>query len=180
VKITVRPDAPREFTLHVRLPGWASQPTLRVNGAPVSPPVVRGYAAIRRQWKSGDTVELSLPMPVQRLAAHPNVLAAQGKVALRRGPLVYAFEQADNAVPLRDVALPAAATFQSRVDGALAGGVVRLATDGLAHASASWDRSLYQPATGGTGKRVSLTAVPYAIWGNRGAGEMIVWIRSSD
>ena len=33
VTIAVEPDAPREFTLHVRLPGWASNPTIRVNGA---------------------------------------------------------------------------------------------------------------------------------------------------
>ncbi len=179
VKITVRPDAPREFTLHVRLPGWASKPTLRVNGASVSPPVVRGYAAIRRQWKSGDTVELSLPMEVQRLAAHPKVLPAQGKIALRRGPLFYSFEQADNPVPLHDVVLPAAATIQSRVDPALAGGVVKLTTEGLVQPSATWDRRLYQTAPTGPSKRVPLTAVPYAIWGNRGAGEMIVWIASS-
>ena len=89
-------------------------------------------------------------------------------------------EQAGNNVPLRDVALPAAATVQSRVDTALAGGVVRLTTEGLVRASASWDRRLYQPAPAAAGKRVSLTAVPYAIWGNCGAGDMIVWIRSSD
>ena len=178
VTIAVKPDAPREFTLHVRLPGWAANPTLRVNGAAVTPPVVRGYAAIRRTWKSGDTVQLSLPMDVQRLAAHPNVLQAQGKIAVRRGPLIYAFEQADNPVPLHDVVLPVDATFQSRVDPALAGGVVRLTTEGLVHPAANWDGRLYQPAPASASKRVPLTAVPYAIWGNRGAGEMVVWIDS--
>jgi uncharacterized protein len=178
VTIAVQPDAPREFTLHVRLPAWAANPTLRVNGAAVSPQVVRGYAAIRRRWTSGDTVQLSLPMDVQRLAANPNVLQAQGKIAVRRGPLIYAFEQADNPVPLHDVVLPAGATFQSRVDPALAGGVVRLTTEGLVHPAANWDGRLYQPVAASTPKRVPLTAVPYAIWGNRGAGEMVVWIDS--
>jgi hypothetical protein len=183
VKINVTPDAPREFTLHVRLPGWASashaNPPIRVNGATVSPQVTRGYAAITRQWKSGDTVEVSLPMNVQRLAAHPNVLHAQGKIALRRGPMIYSLEQADNAVSLRDIVLPAEATFQSKFDPSLAGGVVKLTTEGLIHTAAKWDRQLYQPvqaSTPKTSKRVPLTAVPYAIWGNRGLGEMIVWI----
>jgi DUF1680 family protein len=180
VRISVRPETPREFTLHVRLPGWASNPTIRVNGSAVSPEVTRGYAAIRRPWKSGDTVELSLPMAVQRLAAHPKVLHAQGKVALRRGPLIYSFEQADNAVSLRDIVLPAAAAFRSQFDPNLAGGVVKLTTEGLAHEAATWDRRLYQPVQPATSKRVPLTAVPYAIWGNRGLGEMIVWIDSSD
>jgi DUF1680 family protein len=178
VTIAVQPDVPREFTLHVRLPAWAANPTLRVNGAAVSPQVVRGYAAIRRRWTSGDTVQLSLPMDVQRLAAHPNVLQAQGKIAVRRGPLVYAFEQADNAVPLRNVALPAGATFQPRVDPSLAGGVVRLTTEGFVQPAANWDRRLYQSIPASTPKRVPLTAVPYAIWGNRGAGDMVVWIDS--
>ena len=179
MKISVRPDAPREFTLHVRLPGWASNPTIRVNGSTVSPQVARGYAAIRRQWKSGDTVELSLPMDVQRLAAHPKVLHAQGKIALRRGPLLYSFEQADNPVSLRELVLPAGATFQSQFDPNLAGGVVKVTTEGLVHEAANWDRRLYQPLRASPSKRVPLTAVPYAIWGNRGLGEMIVWIDSS-
>jgi DUF1680 family protein len=178
VKINVRPDAPREFTLHVRLPGWASNPTLRVNGSPVSPQVSRGYAAIRRQWKSGDTVELSLPMEVQRLAAHPKVLPAQGKIALRRGPLIYSFEHVDNAGSLQDIVLPAGATFQTQFDPSLAGGVVKITTEGLVHDAANWDRQLYQrvPAPTAPPKRMPLTAVPYAIWGNRGLGQMIVWI----
>ena len=96
IKISVKPDAPRDFTLHLRLPAWAARPTLRVNGAAVTPQVARGYAAITRQWKSGDTVELSLPMEVQRLVANPKGLQAQGKIALRRGPMIYSFEQTDN------------------------------------------------------------------------------------
>ena len=107
----------------------------------MSPQVVRGYAAIRRRWTSGDTVQLSLPMDVQRLSAHPNVLQAQGKIAVRRGPLIYAFEQADNAVPLRDVVLPAGAAFQTRLDPALAGGVVKLTTEGFVHDSRQLGRT---------------------------------------
>ena len=184
VKITVQSEAPSDFTLHVRLPGWAaaSKPAIRVNGAAVSPQVTRGYAAIKRQWKSGDTVEVSLPMDVQRLAAHPKVLEAQGKVALRRGPMIYSLEQADNtAVPLRDIVLPAGATFKHQFDPSLAGGVVKLTTEGLVHDAQDWERRLYQPvqAPPSTPKKVTLTAVPYAIWGNRGLGEMIVWIDAS-
>jgi DUF1680 family protein len=179
VKINVTPDAPREFTLHVRLPGWASKPTIRVNGSSITPQMTRGYAAIKRQWKSGDSVELSMPMEVQRLAAHPKVLHAQGKIALRRGPLFYAFEQADNQVSLRDVVLPAGAAFRSQFDPALAGGAVKVTTEGLVHDAANWDQRLYQPVQAPASKRVPLTAVPYAIWGNRGLGEMIVWIDAS-
>ena len=179
VRIAVEPDAPREFTLHVRLPGWASNPTIQVNGQPVTPQTSRGYAAIRRQWKKGDTVQVSLPMEVQRLAAHPKVLHSQGKIALRRGPLVYSFEQADNTVALDDVVLPRTATFKTQFDPSLAGGVVKVTTEGLLHKAADWNGRLYQPMDVSQPTTVALTAVPYAIWGNRGLGEMVVWIDSS-
>ncbi len=179
VTIAVEPDAPREFTLHVRLPAWASNPTIRVNAAPVSPEVSRGYAAIRRQWKKGDTVQLSLPMEVQRLAAHPKVIHSQGKIALRRGPMIYAFEQADNAAAVDSVALPRSATFKTQFDPGFAGGVVKVTTEGLTHKAADWNGRLYQTLDGSPATPVPLTAVPYAIWGNRGLGQMVVWIDSS-
>ncbi len=179
VKIAVQPDSPREFTLHVRLPGWSSNPAIRVNGAAVSPQVSRGHAVIRRQWTRGDIVELSLPMDVQRLTAHPNVLQAQGKVALRRGPMIYSFEQADNQVSLSAVTLPRTAVFRTEFDRSLAGGVVKITTDALVRKEPDWEQRLYQPADISAPRPVHLTAVPYAIWGNRGLGEMVVWINSS-
>jgi DUF1680 family protein len=56
----------------------------------------RGYARLHRKWQGGDVVQLSRPMPVQRLKAHPNVEANLGRAALQRGPLVYCLEAADN------------------------------------------------------------------------------------
>jgi len=119
-------------------------------------------------------------MDVQRLSAHPKVLQAQGKVALRRGPLIYSFEQADNEVSLGTAILPGAATFRTELDRNLAGGVVKLTTEGLAHKPSDWAHQLYQPSDTSAPTKVQLTAVPYAIWGNRGLGEMIVWIDASD
>jgi DUF1680 family protein len=121
-----------------------------------------------------------LPMDVQRLSANPKVLQTRGKVALRRGPLMYAFEQADNQVSLDTALLPRAATFRSEMDPNLAGGVVKVTTDGLARQPSDWAHQLYRPVDPSPPTRVRLTAVPYAIWGNRGLGEMIVWIDSSD
>ena len=41
-------------------------------------------------------VALHLPMPAERLHAHPRVRMDVGRVALRRGPLIYCVEEADN------------------------------------------------------------------------------------
>ncbi|HET6897714.1 MAG TPA: glycoside hydrolase family 127 protein, partial [Vicinamibacteria bacterium] len=113
VKITVRPDKAGPFAMNVRVPGWArgealpsdlyrfadtsNEPvTLKVNGQTVPVTVDKGYARIDRRWKSGDVVELSLPMPIRRVRANPAVEADQGRVALQRGPLVFAAEWPDN------------------------------------------------------------------------------------
>jgi DUF1680 family protein len=77
----------KEYTLYVRIPGWATpDPVLSVNGARVSDPVQPGtFAAIRRTWKEGDRVELKFPMPLRLEtidANHPKL------VALMQGPLV--------------------------------------------------------------------------------------------
>ena len=65
-----------------------------------------GYVPIRRTWSRGDAVALDLPMPVERIYAHPDVTMDIGRVCLKRGPFVYCAEQADNAVPVPRVRLP--------------------------------------------------------------------------
>jgi uncharacterized protein len=87
VRMLVSASKPTEYTLYVRIPGWAKPgPVLSVNGKRVSEPVTPGtFAAVRRTWKDGDRVELELPMPLRLEAVdanHPNL------VALLQGPLV--------------------------------------------------------------------------------------------
>ncbi|HKU26983.1 MAG TPA: beta-L-arabinofuranosidase domain-containing protein, partial [Candidatus Sulfotelmatobacter sp.] len=88
-KIVIRVSAsqPKEFTIYVRIPGWASpNPLLAVNGKRVPPPVEPGtFASVRNTWKDGDRVELELPMPLRLEpvdSSHPRT------VALLHGPLV--------------------------------------------------------------------------------------------
>ncbi|MFZ1005225.1 MAG: beta-L-arabinofuranosidase domain-containing protein [Candidatus Sulfotelmatobacter sp.] len=87
IQIEISGSQSKEYTLYVRVPGWAAPgPVLSVNGARVSDPVQPGtFAAIRRTWKDGDRVELELPMPLRLEtvdANHPKL------VALMQGPLV--------------------------------------------------------------------------------------------
>ncbi len=97
VKLTVTPQSPRRFAVRLRIPGWSRSATIRVNGRRLTRPrMEHGYAVLRREWKPGDVVELSLPMPVERMEAHPAVTENRGMVALQRGPLVYGFEGLDN------------------------------------------------------------------------------------
>lgn len=176
--------APGTFSLFLRIPGWCESPGLWVNGVPQSAALVPGtYAEIRREWQTGDVVRLALPMPVVRMESHPYVQTNQGRVALRRGPLVYCLEQTDlGGADPRDVVLPAESELWASWAPDLLEGVVVLKGPALVRDSGSaWKGELYRKAgdTGATPDRpIELVAVPYYAWANREAGGMAVWIRS--
>ena len=93
IRILVTASQPTEYTLYVRIPGWAEpDPILSVNGARVVDVRAGTFAAVRRTWKYGDQVELELPMP---LRLEPVDVQHSNQVALMRGPLVY-FAVADS------------------------------------------------------------------------------------
>ena len=86
VTLTAR-RAPRMVqALAVRLPGWADGATLTLNGAAATPVVRDGYAVLRRRWRAGDVVKVTLPMALrsEALPDDPSI------VAFTHGPLVLA------------------------------------------------------------------------------------------
>jgi len=86
VSFTVTSSAPTKLTLHFRIPAWAEAASIFVNGVRQSGLAKPGeFAAILREWKSGDRVELELPlkMRLEAIDARHN-----DTVALIRGPLV--------------------------------------------------------------------------------------------
>ena len=131
VKITVKPEAPTAFGFKLRIPSWARTADCKINNETVDASKRdRGYLEIRRTWSAGDTVSLSLPMPVERLYAHPNVRADVGRVALRRGPLVFCLEQVDNGnVPVGLLRLPRDAKLAAVERPDLFGGIVAIVGD---------------------------------------------------
>lgn len=176
VMLTVEPETPSDFTLALRLPGWSPTVMIRINGQPIDVAELqeKGYARITRRWQAGDTVELDIDMPVQRLYAHPKVGADQGRVALQRGPLVYCLESVDNGSDLNSFILPRESSFRCEPVEALAG-LPALVTTGLKEASTA-GQDLYttdEPQRTAT----EIRAVPYHAWDNRAPGEMLVWIR---
>ena len=140
VTLTVTPETTRTFPLRLRIPGWAREApvpsdlyrfagpasppvSLSVNGVPVPIDVEKGYANVSRAWAPGDTVTLDLPMPARRVQAHPSVAADRGRVAVQRGPIVYAAEWPDNDGDVRNVVLPDDAVLASEFRPSLLGGV---------------------------------------------------------
>jgi DUF1680 family protein len=142
--VRVRVDsAPGPVRLSLRVPAWAEGAT--IDGAPAAP----GY--VQAEVAAGEAVELRLPMEVRTTTAHPRVDAVRGCVALERGPLVYAVEQADHDIPVDDLRIDPDAPRASEHRPDLLGGVT-VVTAG------------------------ELTLVPYYAWANRGPAPMRVWI----
>lgn len=120
IKIAIEPENPTDFSLRIRIPGWArNQPitgdlykyattipetfTVSVNGNQVKTNISKGYITINRKWQKGDVVYLCLPMPIRKVICHENVINNRKKVALEAGPLVYCVESIDSKIPLSEI-----------------------------------------------------------------------------
>jgi Uncharacterized protein conserved in bacteria len=189
VKISVKPLKPGNFAIKLRIPGWAKDAPVPsdlykftqkaevnyeiwVNGKKTTSTSQNGYAAISRNWKNGDVIELKLPMPVRRIQANPNAKDDQGKLAIERGPIMYCLEgwdQGDKHVFNKYIPENAKFDFKYRNDllngvGTLTGTAVEI-TKGTSGKVEE--------------KEVPFMAIPYSTWDNRGSDEMAVWIPAS-
>ncbi|KRA43118.1 glycoside hydrolase family 127 protein [Devosia sp. Root635] len=176
IRIHVDPAEPATFDVKLRIPGWSSGAVVSVNGAAVDAgKIVDGYLTINRRWAKGDVVTLDLPMPPVRLYAHPGVIMDAGRVALKRGPLVYCLEEADNpGGRVQRLKLPRSSQITAEERPDLFGGIVALRAEASAIDESAWT-SLYQTSPAPE-SRSSLTAIPYYLWANREQGSMVVWM----
>jgi hypothetical protein len=185
VKLIVEPEREEvSFALFLRIPGWCQGPQteddlyrvpekprrgaarITVNGRVLRDfQLVKGYARLNRNWRKGDQVELDLPMPVQRVRAHPKVQANVGRVALQRGPIVYCLEGVDNDGVPRSLALGTNTSFSVKHQPDLLNGVTVVIGQAM----------LRQKGTE-TAQPFGFRAVPYYAWDNRAPGQMLVWL----
>jgi DUF1680 family protein len=190
VKMTVNPDATAPMTIHVRIPGWArNEPVasdlyrfesespdaavLKVNGKTVRIQLDKGYVALTRNWKQGDVIQLNLPMPIRRVVANDHVAADRGRVALERGPIVYAAEWPDNPKgQVRNLMLPPNERLLAEFKPDLLRGVTVVKGQAIALA--------YDAQGKVTKTEQEFTAIPYYAWANRGRGQMMVWFPETE
>lgn len=159
VRITVDPEEALEFGMYLRIPGWCRNADVKINGIQIEDKFVeKGYLILYRVWNKNDVIELNLEMPVERVAAHPKVIMDKGKLALKRGPVVYCFEETDNKGCYESISLSAQTEF-----------LVKQWNDVIDGISAIEARN---PVTG-----TLYTAVPYYAWDNREPGRMKVWVQ---
>lgn len=165
------------YALALRIPGWTRSFRLSVNGSEINPNIIRGYAVIRRDWADGDEIVIDLPMPVEFIEANPLVRADNGLVAIQRGPVVFCLESADNGDCINALRICDFDSFTAEKDDRLFKGAVKIT--GKAEKTPAWSNGeLYRRIGEIKEETVSVTAIPYAFWGNReDTREMRVWIR---
>ncbi|MCP5109217.1 MAG: hypothetical protein GY953_00115, partial [bacterium] len=166
----------------------AEQADLKLNGEPLASAAKPGaYAKISRQWKSGDVIDLDLPMPVRLMEANPKIENLRNKVSVMRGPLVYCLElpnqEGGEKVWNDGVFLPENIELTPEHRNGFLGGVTVLKGKALTHRGlepfikstadsttpADWDDQLYRSLTArplqapldGT---VEISLVPYYAW----------------
>jgi DUF1680 family protein len=184
VELTLTPAEPAEFTFYVRVPGWANRASLQVNGRGESAAKPGEYLPLRRRWKPGDQVSLKFPMETVAVAANPRVAEDRGKVAVRRGPMIYCVEQLDQpeGVALADTSIlvgdRSRTPFRAEYKVDMLDGIVVLYHRGGAYEVSSAEEALYAPvdATARKTRPVELTLIPYYVWANRKPSAMEVWV----
>lgn len=182
VRIEVRPERPSEFTLYLRWPAWAATAEVQINGQTTSlESSHRGsYLALTRTWALGDSVLLSFPLQNIPVVSNPRVSDTYGKVAIQRGPLIYAAEQLDQGgSSLGDLSIRPLGPSTAEMKKDVLGGVVVLKFPGFIAEKSNVEEPLYAslPASSSRAKRpVSLNLIPYYCVGNREPSPMEVWI----
>lgn len=160
-RLCVEVDRPVLMDLTIRVPGWARSFDLEhTDGTGVtthpSYRLDRGYLHLRRSYSSGDTVTIRFPLSVEVLRDDPRVATNAGRVALRRGPVVYCAEEVDQTEGWESARWTAELRPFAEWQPDLLGGlmVVRGVGESGAH----------------------VTQVPYYAWDNRASGKMSVWL----
>ena len=159
LKIYVKPEMQKEFTIHIRKPSWTTASPQESTASGYDPRQAE-YEAISRVWSAeGEILEFNFDMSIQLRRAHPKVQGHAGKVTVTCGPIVYCLESVDN---------PDVDIFTAQIDpSSLRDEFVPDLLDGCV--------VIHGTTTHGK----PLKFIPYFLWANREESQMTVWINTS-
>ncbi|WDF57826.1 glycoside hydrolase family 127 protein [Flavobacterium sp. KACC 22758] len=180
-KITLKIiKAPKDLqTFFLRIPGWSQNAEVSINNAKITEKIVSGtYLKLNQKWRRGDVIELNLPMPVELMEANPLVEEVKNQVAVKRGPLVYCLEsdQLPAKISVNDVALNLKSNFATNNFTLNNRNLVSIDAEAVINSNNSWNKTLYKPLSSKDATVVPVKLIPYFAWGNKGKGEMTVWM----
>jgi len=96
IRISVHPEKSLAFPLRLRIPAWANNASVHINGQAQPQPQGGSFARIERTWKPGDMDEVRFPMEAIPSRGFNN------SVAIERGPLVFSYPIGEDWLKLRD------------------------------------------------------------------------------
>ncbi len=180
-KITLKiVKAPKDLqNFFLRIPGWSQNASVSVNNAKSNEKIVSGtYLKLNQKWKKGDVIELNLPMPVELMEANPLVEEVKNQIAVKRGPLVYCLEsdQLPAKTSVNDIALNVNSKFTTNNFTLNNRNLVSIDAEAVIKSDNSWNKTLYKPLNSKDATAVQVKLIPYFAWGNKGKGEMTVWM----
>lgn len=138
--------------------------------------VEKGYAKIAGIFREDD-FEIIFENPAVFIHANPQVRADAGKTAIVKGPLVFCLEEVDNGDNLASIFVDTNQGLKEYYDKGLLGGTEVIKLKGTKIRENGWENSELYKEIPLEFDEVTLKAVPYCYWGNRRAGEMIVWMK---
>lgn len=191
VILTVNPSKDQSFKIKIRLPGWIRNEVLpgdlyyftdtnqedfiiAVNGKTYKFKADKGYAEINRKWKEGDKINIDFPMKPKIIKANEKVINNNGKIAIQRGPIIYAIEWPDvKDGHVLSLIVDESQNFTTDFRPDFLNGVTVL------NAKAKVARSTEDGSVEFDDEQ-NVIMIPYYSWNNRGAGEMMVWLPANE
>jgi hypothetical protein len=96
IRITFNAASTVSFPLQLRIPEWAHEASIHINGASQPEVLAGSFARLNRTWRPGDVITIKLPHKPQLETGFNQ------SVSVVRGPLVFSFPIGENWVKLRD------------------------------------------------------------------------------
>ncbi len=179
ITFTIEGSTFASCNLNLRIPKWAVSGSI-TDGKKVTaitPDMSESYCTWKN-FSAGDTLTLTLDMPVRYTTAHGLVEENSNQAAIERGPLVYCIESPDCALEsLDDLLLDLHASFEADTLTIRGRQIPVLKGSAFAIQRESFDRNaLYQPLSFAGLASVPIRLIPYFAWDNREYGEMRIWL----
>ena len=177
VYIEVKEDITSPYTIAFRIPSWCN--TYSISGIDSSQVTIKdGYGYITKEWKARECITLDFKMEPTIIMANEKVREDIGKVAIKRGPIVYCMEQADNGNNLHLIQIDTTKPLQWKEKELLGEKFVEIKGEGVKTIiEDAKQSSLYRTYESRKKEATTITFIPYYMWNNRGEGEMSVWVR---
>lgn len=182
IHMKISTDIQKPFSIFLRTPSWAEGMDLEVQGGKVKPKVKDGYAEVYRSWEGKTEIMISIPMETNFIKSYPHVMNNFGKIAIKRGPIIYCIEQVDNLdFDVWDLTVNTEGKMKSEFRKDILNGVVIVQGEGMVLDHKAYGTNLYVPykSIRNENKPVNFVAIPYYTWANRKPGPMITWIKVS-